>query len=103
MLNKKPMQEDLLDKVAGGVEIGIPAGGDNTHEYKKEELDRMWEIIKQRQEWEFKNKELEIQAQKVWIDAGLDLAKTIVGSGSVKDIIMKMISGGEAVAKAAKK
>lgn len=107
MTNKKPMQEELLDKVAGGVEIGIPAGGSNTHQYNKEEMDRIWEVLKQRMEWKFKSQELEIQAKKIWIDAGLDLAKTVMGSGTVKDVIMKLVGnvvgGGGAAAPAAGK
>lgn len=95
-MNKNPMKEELLNKVTGGVEVGIPTGNSNNQQFNKEEMDRMWEIIKQRQEWEFKSKELEIQAKKVWIDAGLDLAKTVLGSGTVKDVIMKLMGGGAA-------
>jgi hypothetical protein len=36
-----------------------------------------------------------MQAKKMWIDAGLDLAKKILPSGeTVTDVIKKMIGGG---------
>ena len=78
MDKKNIMQEELLDKVAGGVEIGIPSGDDNTKQYTDEELDRLWDVVKQRQEWKFRTKELELQAKKMWIDAGLEVAKIAV-------------------------
>ena len=93
--NKKPMKEELLKKVSGGVEVGIPSGKENLKEYNEAELNRRWDVIKQRMEWKFKTKEQEMQAKKLWIDAGLDLAKKILPSGeTVTDVIKKMIGGG---------
>ena len=87
MDKKNVMQDELLNKVAGGVEICIPSGKDNTKEYTKEELDRMWEIVKQRQEWKFKDKEMELKAKKMWIDAGLEVGKI------AKDVVTKLLGG----------
>ena len=84
MADIKPMPKEMLDFVAGGVQIGIPSGEDNTHEFRKEELDRMWTVIKQRKEWEFKDKELENQAKKMWLDA-------LLGNGAVTNVLNKII------------
>jgi len=95
MVEKNPMQEELLDKVAGGVEIGIPSGKDNVKQYNDAELASRWEVIKQRMEWEFKNKELEQKAKQMWIDAGLDLAKKILPNGdTVVDSVKKLMGAG---------
>ena len=78
MDKKNVMQDELLNKVAGGVEICQPSGNDNTKQYTDEELDRLWNVVKQRQEWKFRTKELELQAKKMWIDAGLEVIKIAV-------------------------
>lgn len=91
MMKKTPMKAEFLDMVAGGVDIGIPTGNENTTTFKSEERDRMWEVIKTRQEWEFKTIELEQSAKKMWIDAGLDLTKSILGEKTVLDVISGLI------------
>jgi hypothetical protein len=42
------MKEELLKKVSGGVEVGIPSGKENLKEYNEAELNRRWDVIKQR-------------------------------------------------------
>lgn len=84
MAEMKSMPEEQLDLVTGGVEIGIPTGKDNTREFRKEELDRMWNVIKQRKEWEFKDRELELQSKKMWLDA-------LLGNGAVTSTLNSVI------------
>lgn len=94
MVTKEPMKKELLDKVSGGVEIGIPSGNSNVKEYNDAEIASRWEAIKSRMEWEFKNKELELKAKQMWIDAGLDLAKNILpNGGTVVDYVKKIMGG----------
>ncbi|MBO6205158.1 MAG: hypothetical protein J6O13_16680 [Selenomonas sp.] len=76
MMDKKPMQEELLNSVAGGVEIGIPSGNDNMYQSTTEDIERRWKVIVQRKEWKFKDKEMELKAQQMWINAGMDLLKS---------------------------
>ena len=45
MMDKKPMQEELLNSVAGGVEIGIPSGNDNMYQSTTEDIERRWKVI----------------------------------------------------------
>lgn len=96
IIKDEVIQDEVLDNVAGGVGICIPARDGNMEKLTAKEIDRRWEIVKERQGWEFKNrtlgqkdKELELKAKKMWIDFGMDVFK----SGSE---IAKLLMGGGA-------
>lgn len=84
MTEIKAMPEEQLDLVAGGVNIGLASGKENTNEYTTAELNRMWDVIKQQKEWEFKNREMEDSAKKMWLDA-------LLGEGAVPDVLNNLI------------
>lgn len=94
IIQDEVIQDEVLDSVAGGVGIGIPAQDGNMEKLTAKEIDRRWEIVKERQGWIFKNremdqkdKELELEAKKMWLGFGMDLFK----AGTE---IAKMITGG---------
>jgi hypothetical protein len=86
MTNRKPIQEELLESVAGGLTSGIPTSESNTAEFTKDMMTRNWEEFKQQMEWNFKDKELELKAKQMWLDAAMkpgewifNIGKTLLG------------------------
>lgn len=72
------LQDEILDVVSGGSIIGVPKSGENTAIVRAQKhIDTAWEIIKTRQEWKFKDREMELQAKKMWMDAAFNLPDAI--------------------------
>ena len=88
MTDRKPMQEELLDKVAGGISGGHPAKDSNNAEFTKKALEMRWEKFKQEPECNVKDKELELKAKEMWLKAIMD------GTGRITDIA-KLFMGGK--------
>ena len=81
--NDEVIQDEVLDSVAGGVGICIPSQDGNMDKLTEKEIDRTWDVVKERMGWHHKkreldqkDRELDLQAKKMWRDAGMDLLKT---------------------------
>ena len=72
------VQDTVLDSVAGGIITGIHKGEENTViKLSQKRIDQMWEILKTRHEWQTKDRELDMQAKKMWMDAAFNLPDVI--------------------------
>lgn len=76
------LDEKKLEGVSGGVCIANASTESNLYQSKKEDYDRLWDRIKTRQEWHFKEKEQELAIKKMWIENGCKLFQSIIDAGA---------------------
>ena len=87
VIQNEIIQDSVLDNVTGGaVRTGVPRNEGNMREVTKKQLDDAWERVKEKMGWKFKereldqkDRELDLKAKQMWIDAGFKVTDLITG------------------------
>ena len=84
VIQSEVIQDAALDDVAGGLRLCVPRNEGNMREVTQKQIDAAWERVKEKMGWKFKNRELDqkdreldMQAKKMWIDAAFNLPDVI--------------------------